>query len=217
MLANFLNCWEIRKDYQQPRYVNISDTNEGSAMDLWKPIKNYEGLYEVSDLGRVRRVGGFVNSAIRFNDKVWRKGHLIKQNAKRNGYLTVDLSNENTVKTISVHRIVAEAFLEKIDGKEVVNHKNCNKHDNRAENLEWCTAEENREHAKANGCYRANNCKAVRCKQTNKTFESSYKAAEWLNETKFKNAKQVKNLASKIRENCLGHQSVAYGYTWEYI
>lgn len=186
-------------------------------MEHWKPIKNYESLYEVSDLGRVRRVSGYINSGIRFNDKIWHDGRVLKQNPKRNGYLTVDLSKGNTVKTISVHRLVAEAFLEKIDGKEFVNHKNCNKHDNRVENLEWCTSRENADHAKANGRYYNPRRKTVRCKQTNMTFASSYEAAEWLNESKFKNSKQVKNLAAKIRSNCLGLQSVAYGYTWEYI
>ena len=184
-------------------------------MENWKPIKNYEGLYEVSDHGRVRRVDGYVNSGIRFNDRVWRKGRVLKQNAKRNGYLTVDLSKNHIVKTISVHRLVAEAFLEKDPDRSVINHKNCNKHDNRAINLEWCTALENRQHAKENNLYHAPNKKAVRCKQTGQIFDSSYQAAEWLNEYKFKGAKQIKSLACKIRANCNGLQSTSGGYTWE--
>lgn len=186
-------------------------------MELWKDVKGYVGLYEVSNLGRVRRVCGFVASGLRFNDKVFRKGGVLKQNSKRNGYLTVDLSKENTVKTISVHRIVAEAFLEPVYGKTFVNHKNCNKHDNRVENLEWCTAEENREHAHKHGCYVNPNRKAVRCKQNGLVFESSYKAAEWVNETKYGNAKQVRGIAGHIRDCCNGHQTTSNGYTWEYI
>lgn len=186
-------------------------------MELWKPIKNYEGVYEVSSLGRVRRVSGFVNSGIRHSEKVWRNGHILKQHKKRNGYLAVDLSKNNIVKTISVHRLVAEAFLPKIEGKTVVNHKNCNKHDNRVENLEWCTAEENREHAKGNGRYVGPNRKAVLCKQNQMVFASSYQAAEWVNDKVFQNSKQIPNMAGKIREACLGHQKTAYGYTWEYV
>lgn len=186
-------------------------------MENWKPIKNYEGLYEVSDYGRVRRVDSYVNSGIRFNKTVCRKGRVLKQNAKKNGYLTVDLSKGNIVKTINVHRLVAEAFLEKDPERVVVNHKNCNKHDNRAENLEWCTSFENREHAKAHDCYHAPNKKPVRCRQTGQIFESSYKAAEWLNETKFKGSKQVKNLATKIRANCNGLQASSGGYIWESV
>jgi hypothetical protein len=186
-------------------------------MELWKDVKGYEGFYEVSNLGRVRRVCKYVGSGLRFNDHVLRRGGVLKQNKKRNGYLTVDLSKDNTVKTISVHRIVAEAFLEKIDGKDFVNHKNCNREDNRVENLEWCTPKENSEHAKRNGCFLFMYRRPVRCKQTGTVFDGSYKAAEWVNDSKYHNAKQVQNMATKIRACCNDKQKTAYGYTWEYI
>lgn len=183
-------------------------------MEIWKPIENYEGLYEVSSYGRVRSVDAPINAGLKYNDHRIRKGRVLKQNAKRNGYFTVDLSKDNKVKTISVHRIVATAFLEKTEGANVVNHKNCNKHDNRVENLEWCTAQYNREHAKENGRYHNPNGKAVECMQNHRVFSSSYEAAEWVNETVFKNSRQVKNLASKIRAACLGAQKSAYHFTW---
>lgn len=186
-------------------------------MENWKPICGYDGYYEVSDLGRVRSVDRKVNTGIRFNPVKVQPGKILKQHIKKSGYMTVDLSRENVVKTISVHRLVAMAFLPKIPGCDVVNHKNCNKADNRACNLEWCTAEYNREHAKENDRYYNPKKKTVRCRQNGMVFESSYKAAEWLNDYKFKNSKQTKNLAAKIRANCLGDQSVAYGFTWEYI
>lgn len=186
-------------------------------METWKQVKNYEGIYEVSSYGRVRSVDRYVNSAIRHNTSVFREGKMLKQNKKRNGYLTVDLCKNGTVKTITVHKIVAEAFLEKEDGKTEVNHINCNKADNRVKNLEWCTPKENKDHAKANNLYRGPGKKPLICLQTNQVFESSYAAAEWVNNKKFGNSKQIKGMSSKIRACCLGQQSIAYGYTWKYL
>jgi hypothetical protein len=65
---------------------------------------------------------------------------------KENGYLSVGLSKGNVSKTFYVHRIIAETFLEKEDGKDFVNHKNSKRHDNRLSNLEWVTHEDNMDH-----------------------------------------------------------------------
>ena len=120
-------------------------------MDNWKQVKNYEGFYEVSDLGRVRRVDSVVNTGIKHNTtKVW-KGRILKQHLKRNGYLTVDLSKNYQVKTILVHRLVAMAFVKGFnEDKCYVDHINCNKQDNRACNLEWVSASENSKRARQN-------------------------------------------------------------------
>ena len=186
-------------------------------MEKWKDVKEYEGFYEVSNLGRIRRKDGKVKSGIKNNDLRFIKGKMLKQHLKRNGYLTVDLSKQNKVKTISVHRIVATAFLEPIEGKDQVNHINGNKTDNRIENLEWVTSSENRIHAFKTGLQENANKKKVRCNQLNMVFDSSYSAAEYINDKYFKNTKQVKNVAAKIRAAALGIQKIAYGFTWNYI
>ena len=185
-------------------------------MERWKPIVGYEGYYEVSDMGRVRSVTHKMKSGIKHNNYVTSNGRILKQSKKRNGYFSVDLCKEGHIKTISVHRIVATAFCPKRVDDIEVNHINCDKSDNRACNLEWCTSSQNIKHAADNNLFYNPNKKPVRCKQTQTTFESSYKAAEWLNETKFQSSRQVKNIASKIRSTCLGYQKFAYGYTWEY-
>lgn len=190
---------------------------EELTMEIWKEIENYEDCYEVSNYGRVRRKDGYVNSGIKHNDKRLIKGKVLKANIKRNGYLSVDLSKEYKVKTISIHRLVATAFCEN-DNPEVktqVNHKNANKQDNRAENLEWVTPKENIAHVTENNLRKVVNRKKVRCKQLNMTFESSYAAAEFLNMKYFKNSKQVKSIAGKIRACTNGTQKMAYGFTWE--
>lgn len=188
-------------------------------MEKWKPVVGFENYYEVSDLGRVKRKKTLVRTAIKHNDYVTVKERILKPHTKSNGYMTVDLSMGNIVKTVSVHRLVATAFCEKpqTDEKLEVNHINCNKADNRAVNLEWVTSKENKAHAIENGLFHFRPRKLIRCKQLNITFDGSYKAAEYINEKYFGNAKQIKGMSSKIRSCATGKQKTAYGFTWEYI
>lgn len=186
-------------------------------MEIWKDIQNYENIYQVSNLGRVRSLDRKVKTGIKHNEYKIAKGKILKFNQKRNGYLTVDLSKNGKVKTISVHRLVALTFIPNNENKEEINHINSKKYDNRVQNLEWCTDRENKDHAKLNKLYYNPNRKQVRCKQTNKIFESSYNAGEWLNNNKFKNSKNTITIANKIRMCCNGKQKVAYGYTWEFV
>lgn len=185
-------------------------------MEIWKPVKGYENYYEVSSEGRVRSVDHYVRAGLKHNSFVKKKGHLLKQNAKRNGYLTVDLCKDNRTKTISVHRLVAIAFLEPVEGKNFVNHINLNKHDNRVENLEWCTSSENAKHAVDNGATPGNGLRRkVRCCENGMVFESSYQAAAWLNETKFQNSKNINCTSRNIRACCRGERHKCGGYHWK--
>lgn len=186
-------------------------------MEIWKSIKGFEGYYEVSSIGRIRSVDRYVHSGIKHNNSRLVKGRMLKQSLKKNGYFSVDLSKDNKVKTMLVHRIVAINFIENPNNKKVVNHKNANKQDNRIENLEWVTDGENKDHAKKNDLYKGPGRKPIKCKQTGMCFESSYHAAEWLNTNVFNCTKNVKHVACKIRACVLGKQSIAYGYTWENI
>lgn len=103
----------------------------------WRPIKGYEGYYEVSNTGLVKRMAG----------KRCVVERLLSQSVKRTGYCAVLLS-KNAKKTYpSVHRLVAEAFISNPHNKSTVNHKNGNKADNSVNNLEWMTLYENLMHA----------------------------------------------------------------------
>ena len=107
-------------------YTDIELKNE-----KWKDIEGYDGMYQVSDLGRVRSK----------NSGEWKVMSTSKNNS---GYLMVQLSKDGKKKHFLVHRLVASAFIPNSDeSKTQINHKNEIKSDNRVSNLEYCTAQYN--------------------------------------------------------------------------
>lgn len=116
-------------------------------MRNWKSVNNYNGLYEVSNDGHIKSLPKI---------KFCRGGRYITlerllRKSVVNGYEKVLLYNNGNRKMISVHRIVAEAFLSNHNNCSQVNHINGIKTDNRVENLEWCTPQQNVIHAHKTG------------------------------------------------------------------
>lgn len=109
-------------------------------MEEWRDIKDFENLYQVSNLGRIKSI-----------QRNGTKGGIIAQFKTNNGYMKVNLHKNGNEYFMFVHRIVAVAFLPNQDNKPQINHKNGKKHDNRLVNLEWSTSAENLEHAIKNG------------------------------------------------------------------
>jgi hypothetical protein len=110
----------------------------------WRPIKEYEGLYEVSDTGLVKALEKRVERGK--CNRTW-KEHIKKYGVDSKGYLRVTLSKDGTNKTYKVHRLVATAFTPNPDNLPQVNHIDGNKSNNCVSNLEWCTQSENMRHA----------------------------------------------------------------------
>ena len=110
-------------------------------MEEWKNVIGYEGLYEVSSYGRVRSLNRYVEYS---NGRIClHKGKVLSPAKNRYGYLVVVLSCNEKRKTITVHRLVAQAFIPNPDDLLEVNHKDEDKTNNNVTNLEWCTAKYN--------------------------------------------------------------------------
>jgi hypothetical protein len=118
-------------------------------MEIWKDIKGYENKYQVSNIGRVKSLSRIVE--IRNNILGNKKEIFLKPTKNRKGYLNVKLCKKidgtNTEKSVIIHRLVANEFLENPFNKPQVNHKNGIKDDNFVDNLEWNTGSENVIHA----------------------------------------------------------------------
>lgn len=111
--------------------------------EIWKDIPNYEGLYQVSNLGRVKSLSRF--RKCKNNGLALFKERVMKNRTDKKGYSIINLSKDSKKTTKKVHRLVILAF--KGYSKLQVNHINGDKSDNRLENLEYCTNAENVQHA----------------------------------------------------------------------
>ena len=110
--------------------------------EIWKEIKGYEGRYLVSNLGRVRGYPRWVEQP--HGGKRYIDGHILAQRLSGNGYMSIRLIGaDGKNKTFSTHRLVAMNFIDNPNNLPCVNHKDENKLNNAASNLEWCTYKEN--------------------------------------------------------------------------
>ena len=105
--------------------------------EIWKDVKNYEGLYQVSNLGKVKSLA-----------RHGTKGGILKPILTE--YLCINASKNNKIKKLKIHRLVAEAFIPNPDNLPQINHKDGNKLNNIVSNLEWVSSKENVRHAIVN-------------------------------------------------------------------
>lgn len=184
------------------------------SSEEWRDISGYVGLYQVSNLGRVksldREVPGKSNSVVNKKGKI-----LTPQYSRR--YWRVSLKGKFKAKNYTVSRLVAAAFIPNPESKPQVNHKSGNRNDNSVFNLEWVTLSENRRHAinvlGHTSCTKAANesCrKPVLCIEANVVFESSRAADRYM-------LNNPKSMSTIVSHACLGLRSHAYNYTWKYI
>lgn len=164
--------------------------------EIWKDVKGYEGLYQVSNLGRVWSV---------------RKQKYCKP-YEGNGYFKVDLCAKNGKrKKEYLHRIIAIAFIDNHNNYTVVNHIDGNRKNNSINNLEWTTMSGNAYHAyhelnHTAGCYEG---KPVLCVELDKVFESGREAAKYIG------AKSTSGIYGCCT-NRYGYKT-AGGYHWRYV
>lgn len=114
--------------------------------EIWKPVENYEGFYEVSTQGRVRGIHRLVNHSTPGCLKAVQET-ILKQGETNKGYCIVHLSKLGSTRTFLVHRLVAKAFCEGYIETYDVNHKDGSKKNNCSDNLEWVTRQQNIQHS----------------------------------------------------------------------
>lgn len=167
--------------------------------EIWKDIKDYEGLYQVSNLGRVKSL----------NYRHTGRERVMEPSKHKVGYLLVSLCKDGKQKTFLIHRLVAEDFIPNPENKPEVNHKSENKQDNRVENLEWVWHKDNCNHGTRN--------KRV-AKAQSKTVIQFSKTGEFIREWESLHEieRQLGYFIQNISKCCLGQTKSAYGYFWKY-
>ena len=171
--------------------------------EIWLPIEGYENLYEVSNLGRVRRLESVVNGKAGSKRKV--PGKILKPRANKNGYLMIRLSKNSIYRPCYLHRLVSSAFIPNPDKKFQVNHLDEDKTNNTVENLEWCTAKENVNYGTRNKRTAEKLQKPVLCVELNQIFPSLNEAARQLGLSK-----------GNISNVLAGRYKTTGGYHFEY-
>ena len=164
--------------------------------EIWKDIKNYEGLYQISNFGRVKSLP--------------RKGtvkheRILKQCRDKYGYLQVILNNK-THKSCRIHKLVAQEFIPNPENKLTVNHKNGNKYDNKVENLEWNTIKENNDNAIRIGL---NKTRKIIQYDKNMKFIKKWNSSREIE-------RDLNYLHSNILACCNGIYKTMYGYVWRF-
>lgn len=177
--------------------------------EIWKPIKDYEDSYEISNLGRVRSKERYVKTC--GNGRRLVKAQIIKPMVCTNGYLEAALSRNKQRKVILLHRLVAMHFIDNPLNYPEINHKDEDVTNNRADNLEWCTSKYNANYGTRNQrCMEKAIKKPVRQLSLNGDFIAVY---PMISEA----ARTTGIDESQIIRVCKGRNITAGGYKWEYV
>jgi hypothetical protein len=187
--------------------------------EVWKWIDGYMNMYQVSNFGRVRSVNRDVYCEVSPNKLQHIFGTVLKQGTNHKGYPIVYLSKDGKQKTITVHRLVAKAFIENPFSLPQVNHKDGCKTNNYVNNLEWCDNSYNQRHAYANGMQPSYEESNGRGRPARSVAMLDLNTNEVLRT--FKTLASVKRETGinqfNVRSVCLGFRNHAGGYGWKFI
>jgi len=172
--------------------------------EIWLPVEGYEGIYEISDFGRVRSL----------NYKLTGETRILRLRKNKDGYLQVDLRKDGKKKTFKVHRLVALAFVPNMFGLNEVNHINEDKTDNREENLMWCDSKENINWGTRNQRVREKNTNGKCSKPLLQFSKSGDFIQDW------PSASEVERVLGFFQGGismcCLGKTKSYKGFVWKY-
>ena len=162
-------------------------------MEEWRDIKGYEGLYQVSNLGRVKSL------ARKTNNQYGKKERLMTQKLDKDGYKRVGLNKNGKQIYYGVHRLVAQAFISNPNNYPQINHKDEDKSNNKVDNLEWCDGKYNQNYGTINERRTQKLKKKVICITTGEKFDSIIEASEKYN---IKNKSDISRVCKGDRNYC---------------
>lgn len=142
------DCKLCRNEYRKLKNPRNEEPKDLDG-EVWKSIDGYDELYMISNLGRVKSIGSICKNPRWGGYEIKRTSKIIKPELSnshvKDGYLNIRFTRKR--KFLSVHQLVAKAFVNNPYNKPIVHHINHNKQDNRAENLQWVTHKENTRYA----------------------------------------------------------------------
>lgn len=177
--------------------------------EIWKDIEGYEGIYQVSNLGRVRSLDRIV---VRKNGyQLPCKGQFVTAVSHKGGYIYVGLTKDGRKRNLKMHRLVAAAFIPNPDQLPEVNHKDEDKTNNRTDNLEWCSRPYNLRWKDGHIRRAEKNWRAVQQIDANGNVVATYPSIT--------SAAQAVGISTKLIGNVCAkrvHQKTAGGYRWRF-
>lgn len=169
--------------------------------EMWKDIKGYEGIYQASNLGRIK--------SLNYNQQKYEK--ILKPVKQKTGYYLVNLKGN----ALLLHRVIANTFLENPNNFKTINHKDGNKANNSVDNLEWCSYSDNLKHAYKNKLKIAT---SNHLKKKIIQYDKNYNFIKIWGCSK-DIERELKISHSNISKCCkhILHNNTAGGYKWEYL
>jgi len=182
----------------------------------WKPVRGYEGLYEVSNIGRVRSIERIVrrgNGNLPIGERILKQTPLKTTTRHPSKRMTVEVWKDGKRKRTTAARLVCIAFVENPDNKPHVNHIDGDSTNDHADNLEWVTAKENNVHARANNLISSENLKK-------RVRGAHYKTGEVIEFDSLTNAAKHFGVTKNAINACIhgyGRAKRCKGFSWEYL
>ena len=166
--------------------------------EIWKDIQGYENLYQISNLGNVKSLK-------------YGKERVLKQGIQKNGYYFVILCKDGKPKTYKIHRLVAQTFLDNPNNYPCVNHKDENKTNNCASNLEFCTQKYNNNYGtKPERIGKANSKPILQFNKQGTKILGKWDSAHQVE-------RELNINQSNITQCCNGKRKSCGGYKWKYL
>lgn len=194
--------------FHDDRWYDVDDL----LNEEWRDVQDYEGVYQVSNYGRIKRVEHTkvyksANQSGKFMAHYRYDAMILKPCFDSGGYIQIHLCRHQKKRWTKIHRLVAEAFLPNPDNLPQVNHKDGNKENSRLDNLEWVSMSDNMQHAYKTGL-NFGRVKAILQFDLNGNFVQEFKSIT-------EAAKAVDRNPSSIQSHLKGKTTQCGGYMWK--